>query len=252
MPFLSLLAFCLICWLSVTVARGADSSPVPEINSPRVWSGLILATNPDHPGPAPGRLRNYADKLKHIFGYSQFDLVGEYSEKLEGASERWLVPSKEFYMSFNPGAEIGKHFPMRIVLFQNRKKLAEFETHLTPESPLFIRGPQYDKGQLVIMLRVADASEFPTPVVKPIVPAVYSTPFPLEMMPPKMPKDRPSPGTVLAEPKDQIEAIPTGHLGPTPADRIVPLQPFEQGGPDDHIGPDQRDRGDMDSKLGRP
>jgi len=158
MARLSLLAFCLL-WLAGACPALAGEPPTA------IWSGLVLATNNAHPAEAPPKLRKFAGKLRNIFGYNQFELVGENSQRWEDPYERWLIPSKEFYMSVKPRAERGEHggrHRMKIVLFQNRRQLAEFETHLNgAESPLFIRGPLYDRGQLVIVLHVVDPAENP-------------------------------------------------------------------------------------------
>jgi len=150
----SILASGLLCWFSCAAAF-AQPSPAP----PRIWSGLVLATNGANPGQPPEHLRKVAGKLKNIFGYNQFELVGEYSQKMEGPNESWLVPSKDFYMSVKSGSGPGGNHPMKIVLFQSNHRLAELEAHVSPDSPLFIRGPLYDRGQLVIVVRVADPSE---------------------------------------------------------------------------------------------
>jgi hypothetical protein len=230
MPLLSLLAFGLICWLSwAATIRAAEPSPTA---APRIWSGLILATNGAHPGQPPEHLRNVAGKLKNIFGYNQFEIVGEYSEKMGDANERWLVPSKDFYMSVQSGTGPGGNHPMKIVLFQNRKRLAELEAHLGPDSPLFIRGPQYAHGQLVIVLRVAEPSEFAVHEPKP---AILAT--------------NPSP---ILQPKEKQRSNPPPPPPPAPLLAPIPKEKFNPQ-PPDRFGPLPGDRpGDIDSKLGRP
>ncbi len=135
------LAFCFLCCLSCGArAATADSNPTPPT---AVWSGVVLATNNPHPSEAPPRLRKFADKLKNVFGYNQFELVGEYASKLDYSAVHWLEPSKDFSLSVNPHNDPARHNSTRIVLFQNHRQLAEFDAHLSGGSPLFIRGPQY-------------------------------------------------------------------------------------------------------------
>jgi hypothetical protein len=240
MPLLSLLAFCLLCWLSRAAAAGAaDVSPPPTA----IWSGLVLATNDPHPAQAPARLRQLADKLKNIFGYNQFELVGEYSEKMDDPYERWLIPSKDFCLSVKTHNEPGAHFPTKIVLFQNRRRLAEFETKLNSQSPLFIRGPLYAGGQLVIVVRVVDPSEVPIHSIRTPFVAVNPGPVVSGATPPK---EKPIPTALATIPKDRFGPMPADRFVPTPADRFGPI-------PADHLGPLPGERGgDMDSKFGRP
>jgi hypothetical protein len=180
-------------------------------------------------------LRKYALKLKDIFGYNQFELIGEYSEKMDDPNERWLIPSKDFCLSVKTHNAPGERYPMKIALFQNRRRLAEFETHLSAESPLFIRGPMYAGGQLVIVLHVMEPSEIPVPPreIRPPIVGLNATPAPKE-------KERVPP------PPAAIATVPKEGFNPTPPVRLAPL-------PMDHFGlmPGQHP-GDIDSKMVRP
>jgi len=100
---------------------------------------------------------------------------------MDDPSERWLLPSKDFCLSVKTRNDPGQNYPMKIVLFQNRRRLVEFEPHLGSDSPLFIRGPLYARGQLVIVLRVIDASEIPArSVVRPALAAANPSPISTE------------------------------------------------------------------------
>jgi len=162
MPLLSLLAFAILWCSCASRARAGDpAAAAPSIVPTTIWSGLVLATNDPHPADAPPQLRNYAQQLKNIFGYNQFELIGENAEKMDDPYERWLIPSKDFCLSVKMHNEPGQNYPMKIVLFQTRKRLAEFETHVSAESPLFIRGPMYARGQLVIVLHIVAPGDAP-------------------------------------------------------------------------------------------
>jgi len=164
MPILALIFLCLSCagpLYAGDLATPSQAVVVPKVIPRAIWTGLVLATNDPHPAQAPSQLRKFADKLRNIFGYNQFELISENSERMEGPSERWLVPSKDFYLNVQPHGESGQKLPAKIILFQGRRRLAEFETHLSADSPLFIRGPQYAHGQLVIVVHVQDPAEAP-------------------------------------------------------------------------------------------
>jgi len=177
MSLLSLLAICLV-WFACGRCALAAASPEPN-PPPRIWSGVVLATNNPHPTQAP-ELRKYAGKLHNIFGYNQFELVGQYSDKIDDPNERWLAPSKDFSFSVKSHAEPGPHSPARIALFQGRRMIAVFETHLSPDSPLFIRGPLYAKGQVVFVLHVEDEGEGASArVVRTVTEAGYPPGYPL-------------------------------------------------------------------------
>src|SRR4051794_30507286 len=54
-------------------------APKPD----RIWSGVIVATNPATPKEPPTELREVAPRLRRIFGYSQFELVGSATEVID-------------------------------------------------------------------------------------------------------------------------------------------------------------------------
>lgn len=122
-----------------------------------IWTGLLLATNVDHPREAPPELRKYQKKLSNIFGYNQFELVGQQTRKMQDSgAEHWLVPSKDFCLHMETHPVADATYRMQLELFQTTHRLAQFETKLGPDSPLFIRGPLYAGGQLIIVLVVRD------------------------------------------------------------------------------------------------
>jgi hypothetical protein len=243
----SLLAFSILASLACASADAASpaASPPPP---PHLWSGLIYATNPSHPAPAPGRLARYVEKLRRIFGYSQYDLVGESSNKIDGPTERWLMPSQDFYMSVKPENGPGGHYPARVTLFQAKRRVAEFETHLSPDSPLFIRGPQYGGGQLVIVVHMVDEPE-PTPAA-----LILQRPGSIIVGGPGLgailvhKEKGPGMGTISQKARipvlSPIHPVPIGGPGPGSPDHFDP-------GLHDHLGPLPGGPGGLDSKLNR-
>ncbi|MGA3171522.1 MAG: hypothetical protein ABSE62_10965 [Chthoniobacteraceae bacterium] len=213
MPFVSLLAICFL--LCCAVDAGATD---PPDGSSAVWSGVVFASNDPHPAQPPPRLRPFANKLRHIFGYNQYELVGESAQRID-PSERWLMPSKDFSLTVRRLNAPGQRSPARIVLFENRRRLAEFEARLKPGSPLFIRGPLYASGQLVIVLCAAEPSEVPAPrpAVNPgkitIIPVAKLHPGPAPIVPIAKSKAHPGPQTILTVP-----SVPAPGVKPAPGD----------------------------------
>ena len=48
---------------------------------------------------APPELREFAARLKRVFGYNQFQLAGSAANAIDADGESWLVPSKNFWLS---------------------------------------------------------------------------------------------------------------------------------------------------------
>jgi hypothetical protein len=128
------------------VARGAES----------IWSGLLLATNEAHPAEPASQVAKFYPKLKNIFGYNQYELMGEHVELMDTPSEHWLIPGKEFSLLVNStkAARPGVHYRLKLELYQEKKMLAGMEASLCGQNLLFIRGPFFGKGQFLIVLLV--------------------------------------------------------------------------------------------------
>lgn len=124
----------------------------------KIWSALVVATNVANPKPAPAELQEYAPRMKRVFGYNQFELAGSTTQEINDRSESWLVPSKTFWLGLKARRALSKEaqggYLLSLQLFQDKRPLVDTEAKLAPGSPLFIRGPQYGKGQLIIVLQV--------------------------------------------------------------------------------------------------
>lgn len=118
-----------------------------------VWSGLIYATTVKNPAPAPKELAAYSRRLQNIFGYNQLQLLSQHREIMDAQSEHWLLPGKDFCLRID--TKKGKEtYRLNLQLYQEDRLLVQSEVQLAPKSPIFLRGPLYDKGQLIIVLAV--------------------------------------------------------------------------------------------------
>ncbi len=139
---------------------GTSAVPAPKAVAAvdKIWSAVVLATNPTAPKEAPAELREFSARLKRVFGYSQFELIGAASEKIDEQNESWLVPSQSFWLSVKARRAVSKEarggYLLNLQLFHDKRPLLETEAKLAPGSPLFIRGPEYGHGQLIIALQV--------------------------------------------------------------------------------------------------
>jgi hypothetical protein len=142
------LAFVIIAvsWtLQLQPARAADA---------RVWSGLVLATNSPNPHDPPEELAPVLPKLKSVFGYNQFDIIGSHEEEMNKSSEQWLIPTKSFYLHVRSEQRVQADYVVHLQFYHEKRLLVETSTKLSRHNPLFIRGPLYGQGQLIIVLLV--------------------------------------------------------------------------------------------------
>ena len=119
-----------------------------------VWSGLVVATNAPQPTPIPAELNKLEGTLKGLFGYNQYQVIGQSRSTLTSGDEEWLASSKYFSLRVNSKSGSRAAYLLNLQLFQEQKLLLETEAKLSKRSPLVIRGPQVGEGQLVLVLLV--------------------------------------------------------------------------------------------------
>jgi hypothetical protein len=144
--------------LLAVIVAGIGFLFAPEARSQEsIWSGLVLGTNQEHPKPAPPALERYWAKLKNIFGYNQYELLGEHLEVLTGAGEHWLIPRKDFFLRVDSHrGERPGYYSMKMDFYQEKNLLGQMEASVSGSSQnvVFIRGPEYDSGRIIIILLV--------------------------------------------------------------------------------------------------
>ena len=132
-------------------AGGAATSP-----DDKVWSAVVLASNckkGDRPLVAPPDLAPFAPRLSKLFGCSQFEVLGSAILTMDDHTERWLVPTKNFWVSARATRERGG-YRLKMEFFHDARRLLEAEAMLGPKSPLFITGPMHARGQIIFVFEI--------------------------------------------------------------------------------------------------
>jgi hypothetical protein len=119
-----------------------------------VWSGLVIAQNAPDPQPVPAELARFEKTLKELFGYNQFEVIGQSRKTLKTGQEDWLASSKYFGLRVDARGVNQAGYEVNLKLFQEKELLLETETKLSKRSPLVIKGPQIGGGQLLLVLVV--------------------------------------------------------------------------------------------------
>lgn len=126
------------------VARAADS----------VWAALVLATNEDPPGPVPRQIEAFQPALSRVFGYNTFYLLGQKRASVDAGSSGWLVPSPRIFLQVTGLGESRSRLHLRLDLYEGKELLATTEARLARGAPLYIRGPEWGRGLIVIILEI--------------------------------------------------------------------------------------------------
>ena len=119
-----------------------------------VWSGLVIAENAPQPTPIPPELMRIEQTLKELFGYNQFQVIGQSTKTLKTGREDWLASSKYFGLHVDARGETAAGYLVELKLYKEQDLLLETETKLSKRSPLVIKGPLVGGGQLLLVLVV--------------------------------------------------------------------------------------------------
>jgi len=120
----------------------------------KVWSGLVMAENVEKPAPVPDSLQPIQKTLVSLFGYNQFEVIGESEKSLNTGQEDWLATSKYFSLNVDASGATESGYEVNLKLYQEKQLLLETNTKLSKQSPLVIKGPQIGSGQLLLVLIV--------------------------------------------------------------------------------------------------
>src|SRR5260370_41300550 len=85
----SILLFTTLVTLVMNAAPGLRAAET-------VWSGLVIAENVAQPESIPPELTRIERLLKELFGYNQFQVIGQSRKTLTTGQEDWLATSKFF------------------------------------------------------------------------------------------------------------------------------------------------------------
>jgi hypothetical protein len=121
-----------------------------------VWSGLVIAENVPQPAQISPELTKFEQTLKDLFGYNQFELIGQSNKTLRTGEEDWLAASKYFSLHVDARGESEAGYTLNLKLYKEKEILLETDANLSRSSPLVIKGPQVGSGQLLLVLVVKD------------------------------------------------------------------------------------------------
>src|SRR5215471_2110810 len=119
-----------------------------------VWSGLVIAENVAQPQQIPGELTRIERPLRNLFGYNQFQVIGQSRKTLQTGQEDWLATSKFFGLHVDARGEGEGGYVLNLKLYKEKELLLETDAKLSKRSPLVIKGPQVGGGQLLLVLVV--------------------------------------------------------------------------------------------------
>jgi len=151
--------FLLGAGLLFAVAGLTQAGEAPVVES--VWGCLLYASNDraaekvQTQTQIPTRIRDYDERLEKLLGYGSIQTLGQ--------GETVVEPDRPSSIVFHGNIRVeltgltrqpGEHFLVVLRVFQKDRQLIETQANVTRGSPLFIRGPLWRSGQLVVAVMV--------------------------------------------------------------------------------------------------
>src|SRR5436309_3472564 len=87
----------------------------------KMWSAIVLATNEEKPKSPAAEIVPFKSKLQGIFGYNQFELIGQHTEVMDDPYEHWLIPSKRFSLHASSRKAAQSGYFVHLQLYHERK-----------------------------------------------------------------------------------------------------------------------------------
>jgi len=135
-----------------------------KANIGRISVGVIYATDGD-PAQAGEKFKKVSDRIEkqlrseQRLTFKNYRLLGREVQPLFRSYENWsqpLKPSDEVLVRFEARTlPTAKSTPLDVELWLSRKKILKTDINLVGEKPLFVLGPQWRGGRLIISIALA-------------------------------------------------------------------------------------------------
>jgi len=141
-----------LCFLLIFLGFSSIRASAAE----NFWGCLIYASNAGARNQLPDRLNGYDVRMSGAFGYSRFCTIAQRQTKLQAQKEAGLVFSDDLkiVLTSMTGGSDGKYL-IKLLFVEGKEPVMETQARVSRDSPLFIRGPNWRDGQIIIVVMVA-------------------------------------------------------------------------------------------------
>jgi len=158
---LSLVAFALVLLLPCYLALGQEKktpTPAQQATAHRdgqVWASLIFASDEALKSSDREETQKTLDQLSKAFPGKKFQILGEHTQHIFSAYESWVVPSKDLFLKIDSKGPTANHDGVNLHLQLWREKSVLLKTDvILRQQPIFITGPKWGKGQLIMVIEL--------------------------------------------------------------------------------------------------
>jgi hypothetical protein len=128
----------------------------PVQASVRAWGCLLYASNSGRALELPPRLDAYEVPLRRSLGYSNYRVIAQREVVLIDQPQNLLVSAGDIQVILTSlsMAPDGKYL-VGLLFVEGTEEVMEAQAKVALGSPLFIRGPDWLEGQIIIVFMVA-------------------------------------------------------------------------------------------------
>jgi hypothetical protein len=139
---------------AIVAVCGAFAAPVHA--SIHAWGCLLYASNVGNAFVLPSRLAGYDSPLRRSLGYSNYRVIAQREIAVENQALNLLVSAGDVHVLLTSLslAPDGKYL-IDLLFVEGTKQVMETQAKVGQGSPLFIRGPDWRDGQIIIVVTVS-------------------------------------------------------------------------------------------------
>ncbi len=153
----------IVCSLSAQTSDVGVTNDVGAESVGELKVSVFYGTNGDVAQAGEGLTALSAKQVEHLkklkkIKFSHYKVVGEDSQQLLRSYENWAKPlkqSKQILISFQPSGEVvDRSVKLDLEFWQKDKKIMKNAPVLSIGKPLFILGPEWRGGRLIIAVEL--------------------------------------------------------------------------------------------------
>jgi hypothetical protein len=148
----------LTCIGLATGASAQEASTNPDAKQDgKIWGALFFATNGEvqEARESTPAAKAIIERLSKAFEEKHYQLLGEHTQAIFSEYESWVVPSKDIFLKIDSKgpAKEGKGINLHLQLWRDKNVLLKTDVVLR-NTPIFIRGPKWGDGYLIMAIEL--------------------------------------------------------------------------------------------------
>ncbi|MEM7146950.1 MAG: hypothetical protein AAF591_17600 [Verrucomicrobiota bacterium] len=158
---ITLIASPLLLAINPASAQNSPAGAKPASDA-KVWGALVYAADPAETDLPDGVATNavafddISTRLGKVFPDKKFILLGEHTQDIFREYESWVVPSKHLFAKIDSkGRDPEDRLLLHLQFWHDEDVIAKADAVLEAGSPLFIGGPKWRNGRLILVVLLA-------------------------------------------------------------------------------------------------